>query len=324
MNADIKISVIVPIYNVADYIKQCVNSVMEQTYKNLEILLVDDGSLDKCPYICDQYQKQDSRIKVIHKTNGGLSDARNCGIQMATGDYVMFLDGDDYWDDPNALERLSKRIGESDVDVLNFSYKKCFEDTGKKISYIQNVADMPLEYCTKEQQLNYMMNHSLYIASACNKLIRRSLLDDTMLFVKGVYSEDIDWGARLLLVAESFDFVCENFYCYRQRKDSIRHTINNKKCIDLKNNIIKCIELGKKADLKWKKNFFQYAAFQYATFFLIQAQAENPQKECIEELSSYHKILTYHGNNRKVAYLYYADKIMGTRFLCKLIRLFYR
>ena len=90
------ISVIVPIYNVEKYLDRCVDSIINQTYKNLEIILVDDGSPDNCPQMCDDYAKKDSRIKVVHKENGGLSDARNVGMEVATGEYVSFIDSDDY------------------------------------------------------------------------------------------------------------------------------------------------------------------------------------------------------------------------------------
>ena len=90
------ISVIVPIYNVEKYLDKCVDSIINQTYKNLEIILVDDGSPDNCPQMCDDYAKKDSRIRVVHKENGGLSDARNAGMKVATGEYVSFIDSDDY------------------------------------------------------------------------------------------------------------------------------------------------------------------------------------------------------------------------------------
>ena len=105
-----KISIIVPIYNVENYIRQCVESVIAQTHQDLELILVDDGSPDNCGRICDTYAEGDSRIKVIHKENGGLSDARNVGVANATGEYILFLDGDDYWIAPCFLENLSLRI----------------------------------------------------------------------------------------------------------------------------------------------------------------------------------------------------------------------
>lgn len=90
------VSIIVPIYGVEEYLNKCINSIINQTYKNLEIILVDDGSPDKCPEICDAFEKKDDRIKVIHKKNGGLSDARNAGLDIAHGDYFVFVDSDDW------------------------------------------------------------------------------------------------------------------------------------------------------------------------------------------------------------------------------------
>ena len=94
-----KISVIIPVYNTEKYLKECIESVLAQTYTDLEILLINDGATDSSPQICEAYEKQDDRIKVIHKENGGLSDTRNVGIDQCSGDYVLFLDSDDYWDD---------------------------------------------------------------------------------------------------------------------------------------------------------------------------------------------------------------------------------
>ena len=99
------ISIIVPVYNVEKYIHECVDSIINQTYKNIEIILVDDGSPDNCGKICDEYAKKDNRIKVIHKPNGGLSDARNHGIDVANGEWLMFIDSDD-WIEPNMAEKL--------------------------------------------------------------------------------------------------------------------------------------------------------------------------------------------------------------------------
>lgn len=102
------ISVIVPVYGVEKYLKQCVDSIVNQTYKNLEIILVDDGSPDNCPQLCDEWVKKDKRIRVLHKKNGGLSDARNAGLHISTGDLVLFVDSDD-WVEPEMAEKLKRQ-----------------------------------------------------------------------------------------------------------------------------------------------------------------------------------------------------------------------
>ena len=99
-----RFSIIIPVYNSEKYLKACVNSVLQQSYKDIEVILVDDGSKDRSPQICDTYAGQDKRIRTIHKKNGGTADARNAGLEVATGDYITFIDNDDYWKDRYALE----------------------------------------------------------------------------------------------------------------------------------------------------------------------------------------------------------------------------
>ena len=124
---DSLISVIVPIYNVEKYLQKCVDSIINQTYKNLEIILVDDGSPDNCPKMCDDYAEKDSRIKVVHKENGGLSDARNVGMEVATGEYVSFIDSDDYIS-LDFYETLLETIVDNDSDVVECGVVKFYEN----------------------------------------------------------------------------------------------------------------------------------------------------------------------------------------------------
>ena len=318
-----KISVIIPIYNVGFYLQECVNSVIKQTYKNLEIILFDDGSTDECPNICDTYAKQYSNVKVVHKQNGGLSDARNVGILNSTGDYLLFLDADDFWKDSTAVQSLVDRINITHADLLNYSYIKYYEDLKKYINYFENLEPLPLDF-NKLESIQYLLDNNLYIASACNKLIKKSLFEDgDLYFVKGIYSEDIDWCLRLLIKAESVDFICDNFYCYRQRSGSITHTINDKKCHDLTNNILKCFSLVNKSE-SLQDVLYKYVAYQYGTFFITQAVAENYQSECINELSKYKWVLKYHSNNKKLIILNIMVTLFGYKLSCKIIRFFIR
>ncbi len=319
-----KISVIIPVFNVENYIRQCINSVLNQSYKNIEIILVDDGSNDNSPGICDEYSVNfPDIIKVIHKSNGGLSDARNAGIACATGDYVAFLDGDDYWDCCDALSALVHRLSVFPTDVLNFSYKKHFDADGTTEIYFKTMSSMPLSLDTKQQQLHFLFDNNLYIASACNKLIRRTLLNDTLLFERGVYSEDIEWCAMLLSKAESFDFIAEEFYSYRQRSNSISHTVNDKKCGDLCKHILECMSMISDAPDTEKGFLSIYSAYQFGTFFVVQALAENFQEECINKLNAHAKILKHHNKNKKIIVLRILCLMLGYKNTCRLIRLLY-
>ena len=111
------VSIIIPVYNIEKYIEECVNSVLVQSYKNFEVILVDDGSKDRSSIICDDLANLDNRIKVIHKKNGGLSSARNAGIKASKGDYIAFIDGDDYWDDRDFLKDVVKCLDESKANI---------------------------------------------------------------------------------------------------------------------------------------------------------------------------------------------------------------
>ena len=315
-------SVIIPVYNVAKYLDECVNNVITQSYSDLEILLVDDGSTDESGTLCDAWAKKDSRIHVIHKENGGLSDARNVGVAAATGEYVLFLDSDDFWDDPCAVERLAARVQQSRADVVNFSYKKFEEGSEQKTPYFQNMIEMPLGL-SKEEQLQFLSEHRVYIASACNKLIKRSLLDKTMLFKKGVYSEDIEWCARLLAKAQSMDFVCEDFYCYRQRSGSISHALRDKNCSDLVDAVFGCLGHAKAADGYTQEALMQYTAFQFSTFFVTQALAENYQKGMIAKMKAQKWVMKYHGGNKKIRVLRVSCAVIGYTMTCRLLRLLY-
>lgn len=319
---NIKVSVIIPVFNVEQYVNYAVESVLSQTYKNIEIILIDDGSTDESPILCDQLSERNNQIKVIHKTNGGASNARNTGIDNATGDYILFLDADDFWNDNTAVEKLVKRVSKSHADILNFSYIKYYEDINQYQKYFDNIINCPLDL-SKEDQKKYILDHNLYIASPCNKLIKRNLFDNDLYFIKGSYSEDIDWCLRLFIKAESVDFICENFYCYRQRSDSVSHTINDKKCRDLTNNILNCFSIVNKNE-SLKDSLYKYVAYQYGTFFITQALAENYQSNCIDELSKYKWVLKYHSNNKKLIILNIMVTILGYKLSCKIIRFFIR
>ena len=144
-----KISIIIPVYNVEKYIRKCVDSILSQTYKNLEIILVDDGSLDNCGKICDQYAKIDNRVVVIHKQNGGLSSARNIGIEKATGEYLMFVDSDD------SLEKIAC---ESLINITNKTNADIVLPDGMKTENTESFKDI-IDKVIKSEDLSKLVNY---------------------------------------------------------------------------------------------------------------------------------------------------------------------
>lgn len=316
-----KVSIIIPVYKVEQYLSQCVDSVLRQTYQDFEMILVDDGSPDASPKICDQYASSDVRISVIHKKNGGLSDARNAGILQATGEYTMFLDSDDYWDDLQALEKLVARLQRTKADVLNYAYKKVYEPDGLVLEQFQNAKDMPAEYVSRTSQLTYLFQNHLYISSACNKLVRTEILQNGVLFCVGDTSEDVEWCAELLVKAQSFDYVQESFYCYRQRAGSITHGIKRKNCEDLKKHIIRCAELGKSASDEMHPFVYQFTAYQLAVFVATQSAADDYPEQCVRELANYTWLFQYRGVTRNERMIAALMKVIGYQNLCRIVRM---
>lgn len=207
-----RISVIVPIYNVEKYLLEGVESLQKQTYSNLEIILVDDGSPDDCPRICDELAAQDDRIRVVHKKNGGLSDARNAGMQVASGDYVFFMDSDDEIT-PNCIELHYNAVVKADADfsVANV----CI--IGSKSAVVRDL-NPDLD---ENQPLKTYLNRE-WNACAWNKLYRRSFLKESgACFKKDLLHEDVLWSLKNSEYAHKIAVVKEATYLYKIRNDSI-------------------------------------------------------------------------------------------------------
>ncbi|MBR6101080.1 MAG: glycosyltransferase [Ruminococcus sp.] len=215
------VSVIIPIYNVEKYLCQCVDSVLAQTFADLEIILVDDGSPDRCGAICDEYAKKDSRVRVIHKQNGGLSDARNAGTEAARGDYIYYLDSDDFIRQ-DAIEKMVARIEEENADLVYFNAETLFEDFEdpdyrecfiRKHSYRTDRGATVLGAHLKNRE---------YYSCAYLYLMRKGFLDKTGLrFLKGIIHEDELFTVTLFIRAERAAYLNEALYIRRLRAGSI-------------------------------------------------------------------------------------------------------
>lgn len=212
-----KISIIVPIYKVEQYLSRCVESLLKQTYKNIEIILVDDGSPDQCPKMCDAYAEHDERICVIHKKNGGLSEARNTGLKVANGDYVMYVDSDDYLEADACEHLINAMTTESDFVVGAIR-----EIRGTAIVYRKHTnLSSHTEYAARDFIIKSIENNE-WFSHACANLYKKSFLIDNHLFYKvGYYYEDMEMLPRLYLAAKKIIYVDYSFYNYVIREDSI-------------------------------------------------------------------------------------------------------
>lgn len=227
-----KFSIIIPVYNVERYVEQCIRSVLQQTYTNFEVILIDDGSTDSSGLLCDIIETKDSRVQAIHQVNSGLSSARNTGISHSTGDYILFLDGDDYWLSSTILERVAAILEEYNTDVIEFDAVKFIDGEEPVVREDSHRGRPSPESCrtilnNKNILFCYLIKHNAMVGSACNKVINMRLFSNNSLrFREGVTSEDIEWTAKLLLSASTW--LCFNEYCYayRQRTGSISHSVS--------------------------------------------------------------------------------------------------
>jgi len=215
------ISVIVPIYKVETYLNRCIQSILNQTWSDFELILVDDGSPDRCPDICDWWKEKDKRITVIHKENGGLSDARNAGLKVAVGEFIVFVDSDD-WVEPDYLQVLMESLRESNCDIVECgiiqtqgesdSSRKRTEEKENKVALFQT-----------EQALEQLIKDGSFHQYVWNKLYRRSVMDG-ILFEKGKTNEDEFWTYQIFGNAERIGRIEKPLYYYFQRDTSIMGT----------------------------------------------------------------------------------------------------
>ena len=214
-----KISVVIPVYNVEQYLNRCVESIVKQTYKNLEIILVDDGSPDGCPAICDEWAQKDARIKVIHKPNGGLSDARNVGIEASTGEYISFIDSDDLIHF-ETYELLLKVAQENDADLTVFKPEKFTAD--EPIQEHIDFNNVDVKNVKPDEFLQEMLktSDSTHYVIAVDKLYKKEIFND-LRFAKGKIHEDEFLVHHAVGRAKKISIVDVNLYYYYMREGSI-------------------------------------------------------------------------------------------------------
>lgn len=209
------VSVIVPCYNVEQYLPQCIDSILYQTYRNLEVWLVDDGSPDRCGEICDEYAKKDARIKVINKKNGGLADARNVALDVMTGEYVVFVDSDDYIS-PTHIEGLYHLIENYGADVSVNTFCSFYEGSSPNPSP-KSTKDWVLDGLHAAEIMFYQEH---FDTTAWGKMYKASLFDGIR-YPQGLLFEDLPTTYRLLLRANKVVFNDEQSYFYLLRSNSI-------------------------------------------------------------------------------------------------------
>jgi len=303
-----KVSVIVPVYNVEKYLKTCLDSLVNQTLKELEIIVVNDGSPDNSQKIIDEYAKKYKNIHSYIKENGGLSDARNYGAKLATGEYIAFLDSDDYVSHDMYKKMYEKaKSGNFDMVVCDLNY--IYENSDKIERAYSNLKNDTTNI------KNAMIN--LYPA-AWNKIFKKSLLNKGVEFKKGVWFEDVEFIYRLLPHVKTIGVLHEPFNQYLQREGSITKSTDKRiyHYIDNWNGIVKYYQDNEFYDKYYQELEYSYVRYIYATFIkqatiFEEEEFENAVKEAITNVKTYfpkYKKNKYFYQNLKGIYLLIFNK----------------
>lgn len=274
-----KISVIVPIYNVEQYLDKCVESLVNQTYKNLEIILVDDGTKDKSGEMADLWSIKDERIKVIHKENGGLSDARNAGMKIATGEYITFVDSDD-WINYKMYAILINNLEKYNADISVCAVKKVYKEDVVNEKQVVNKEEICV--FTSEEALENLLDEGIFKQTVWNKLYKREVIDG-IYFEFGKIHEDEFWTYQIFGKCEKIVYTVEQLYYYLQRSGSIMDkpfSMSRLDALEARNNRLNYIKQKfPKLEIKAKKSLFFSCLYQYQLMLKCEKIVEQRKYE---------------------------------------------
>ena len=307
------VSIIVPVYNVELYIRECIDSLICQTYKNIEIIIVDDGSTDSSKTICDEFAKKDDRVIVLHKDNGGLSDARNFGMKYAKGDYISFVDSDDFVDN-KFISFLMEKMIKFNANISACSFVDYYSDNHKVLKCKKNIE----KYYSKEEAFKYLNIEGYFSDSVCNKLFRRDLFEEIKFPVSKKY-EDRRTIYKLIEKSENICYSSTPLYYYRQREKSIIHeTSNDAELIEATKEIYDFIS---KKYISLKKYATQHLLFAYIANYNKLLLDNKETDELYNDSKKYFQDITY--SNLKIfkkiqLYIYVNNRKMYDLLFIKL------
>ncbi len=310
-------SIVVPVYNVRDYLEECVDSILRQTFPDYEVILVDDGSKDGSDKLCDLLAARDPRILVHHQENQGPSGARNAGLKLAQGQYVLFLDSDDFYPQGDFLERVFEAA--ANADIVCFNYARYTD------RLLGNMLNFPEENIIGDALLLELTRRNAYQSSACSKAVKRSLLTDNgIYFEQGILSEDIEWSAKVMRCAQSVAIAPECVYAYRVRQGSISKTVSPKHVEDQLTVISRLAEGTPERSLDFQNAYHGYVGFQYSTL-MINARLSKPrispeQMKRVRELSW----LLQYDSNGIVKLIHNVCRILGFEITSRLLLIYFK
>lgn len=290
-----RISIIIPVYNSKDYLVNCIDSILAQTFEDFEVILVDDGSTDGSDTLCDNLAAQDPRIQVIHQSNGGTSAARNAGINAARGDYLTFVDNDDFWVGNDGLQSVMELADSAKADVvMHMSY--LYDDATDSLApvHIKPTQDA-IAGLLKEDALRIVISHGLMTRAVWTKVCSTELVrKNSLYFPKGMRNEDTDWTGKLIRHARTIAWLDKPFYAYRKGHD---YAQTSKPLTLSQLNDLARICLDQVSDIKntvtsdgEREVYYSYLAYPYAVLvgqsalFRKERKAEELRKN-VKELS---------------------------------------
>ena len=317
----IKYSIIIPIYNVESFIEKCIESVISQSFQDYEIVLVNDGSTDRSFEICKRIADSYNRIRLINKVNGGVSSARNLGIDVAVGKYIIFLDGDDYWDNNSALEAINNIADEKNPDIIAWGFRYLYKNNKKDIFTNPYVFPYDDLYGNESNYLYRLIRSRCYTMAVWDKAIKRELILKNKLYFKPLKRlEDMEWLVRVTMCANSFSWCNNPFHVYRLRADSITHKFSFEVLEDAKSAFdISYYLILKIDDYKLKNCLLTYIAMMYFTIICDTRCPFNKDKHVIL-FKSQLKLLEYAQFSEAVS-LNKCIKLLGFYPVIRIVRL---
>lgn len=311
-------SVIIPVYNVEKYLRECVDSILSQSFKEFEVILVDDGSKDSSGIICDEYAVKDSRVKVIHKENGGQSTARNAGFKEAQGKYIFFIDSDDFVVYNTFFEDI-KNCNNEGADIVAYRYRKYFskeniKSVGTKFlkTNYQNITDC----------LSDLVQTDTFFCSCWTKIVKRDLLkENNILFDENLCCEDMDWYYSVLEHAEKIAVLDKECINYRQRENSVTSVFKKKSVTDYIFTLEKWYtKINNIKEIEKKNVLLSSLAKLYCNLLITYSRNKDKLKVEKNKIFSFKHLLKYNLNPRTNKF-YKLSKLIGLNLTCTLINI---
>lgn len=325
---DLKISIIVPVYNSEKYIADCVRSISNQTYKNIEIILVNDGSTDTSGEICDRLAQNDERIKVIHKENGGTSAARNDGIDAASGDYITFVDNDDTWQGTDSLQKMINLIADSHADIIMHDCTVKWLDSGDVNAPSDTVKREFVVGKSAGEALSHIIGSNVFsLYCVWSKLFKASLIKNAQIrFPEGMRNEDIAFCFEALVAAKSYDWYEGSFYLYNkghstaQTKQGIRYELVR----DLRTVFEQC--LAKLNDScvsdELRDSLLSYLAFPFCVWMGQSKMIRDPRIKRDAESMKKHRHILRHNLHPSVKKVTMVLRLLGFALTSRLLAVY--